>query len=400
MEIQKSVAGALSMLEACGHEAFIVGGSVRDLLMGRAPGDWDICTSARPLQVAECFREYPTHPTGLRHGTLTVLLEGTPLEITTYRADGPYENNRRPREVTFVSNLRKDLARRDFTVNAMAYSPAAGLVDPFGGAEDLKAGILRSVGEPEARFSEDGLRIMRALRFASRLGFAIDPALDKALHSQRHLLGNISAERQNAELCGLLDGGGAGKVLAEYPDVLEAFIPELGSVIKEGRWPWVAGRVAAVPGDRILRLALLLGELGEKSARIILSRLRFDNATQEAVGGLVRRQHTPLGQAGVLQWLNRLGAEQLGRLLLVKKALGLETPGDLDAFEKRMQTALTEGQCYRLEDLAVDGNDVIRAGIRQGKEVGRTLCTLLERVMDGGLPNERDALLAALKRRE
>lgn len=410
MKIHESAGRVIDLLEACGHKAYVVGGCVRDALLGQTPGDWDICTSALPEQVCECLREYKTLPTGLRHGTVTAVVEGMPLEITTFRVDGPYEDNRRPSEVTFVSDVEADLARRDFTINAMAWNPASGLVDPFGGQADLEAGILRSVGDPAERLREDGLRIMRALRFSARLGFVIEENLALALHQQKDLLKNISAERLNAELCGMLRGDGVEGILLEYRDVLEVFLPELAAQSGDAEWAQTAKSVAAAPGEDAVRLALLLyrpgGDAAQKAgaARAALTRLRFDNATIRAVGELIRWLGAHPWPDDVVKWLSLLGEERLAQLIETKKALlragpPQERDSALPRWEElavNMRAALATNPCYRLCDLAVDGGDIIAAGVAPGPEVGRILRVLLERVVDGELPNEKVSLLASL----
>ena len=226
-------------IESAGYEAFVVGGSLRDILLGKEPHDWDVTTSALPETVASLFPDKHVIPTGLKHGTVTVVSEGEPVEITTYRVDGEYTDHRHPDEVIFVADVRDDLSRRDFTVNAMAWSAETGVVDAFGGQEDLAAGVIRCVGEPEKRFGEDALRIMRALRFASVYGFAIDPATDAAIHELKHTLVDVAAERIRVELMKLLCGDGAGEILRAYPDVLQVIMPPLSKV----DWP---STVAAV----------------------------------------------------------------------------------------------------------------------------------------------------------
>ena len=216
----------LQTLTAAGHEAYLVGGCVRDLLRGVEPHDWDICTSALPEETESCFAGQRIIETGLKHGTVTVLMEGKPYEITTYRTEGPYSDRRRPDYVRFVPNLREDLARRDFTMNAIAMDLDGNLRDPFGGAEDIKCGLIRCVGEPDQRFQEDGLRVMRALRFGAAFGYAIEERTARAVHENRAMLDRVAAERINTELCKLLVGKNAGDVLRQYPDVFCQFWPD------------------------------------------------------------------------------------------------------------------------------------------------------------------------------
>ena len=310
---------ALDRLTAAGHEAWLVGGCVRDLLLGRTPGDYDITTAALPEETEGVFAGEQLIETGLRHGTVTVVLEGCPLEITTYRVDGTYADARHPDQVTFTRSLREDAARRDFTVNAMAYHPDRGLWDGFGGRADLEKGLLRCVGDPETRFREDALRILRAVRFASVLGFTLEPATAEAARRTAPLLGQIAPERLSAELTKLLCGPGAGTVLGEYPDILGALIPELGPMVGFDQrnlhhchdlLTHTAAAVDNIPPDPALRLAMLLHDVGKPEtfslgedgqghfyghakrsvelADAILRRLRYPNHLREKAVTLIR----------------------------------------------------------------------------------------------------------------
>ena len=255
----------LQTLTAAGHEAYLVGGCVRDLLRGVEPHDWDICTSALPEETESCFAGQRIIETGLKHGTVTVLMEGKPYEITTYRTEGPYSDRRRPDYVRFVPNLREDLARRDFTMNAIAMDLDGNLRDPFGGAEDIKCGLIRCVGEPDQRFQEDGLRVMRALRFGAAFGYAIEERTARAVHENRAMLDRVAAERINVELRKLLVGPNAGDVLRQYPDVFCRFWPELEplAALEQhnpwhcwGGWEHTIHAVEAAPADVTLRLTM------------------------------------------------------------------------------------------------------------------------------------------------
>ena len=272
MTLPSQVHTALDRLEAAGWEAFVVGGAVRDALRGCAAGDWDITTNAEPEQVERVFSGERLIETGLRHGTVTVLLDGLPLEITTYRVDGGYSDHRRPDSVTFTRSLRDDLLRRDFTMNALAYNPQTGLVDICGGAEDLARGVVRCVGEPERRFREDGLRILRALRFASVLGFTIEPETAAAIHRCAELLRYLAAERVLSELTKLLCGQNAGAVLREFSDVLAVPIPELRPMFGFAQhnphhdrdvWQHTVAVVEHIPPEPVLRWAALLHDVGK-----------------------------------------------------------------------------------------------------------------------------------------
>ena len=424
----------LQTLTDAGHEAYLVGGCVRDLLRGTKPHDWDICTSARPEEAERCFSGHRIIETGLKHGTITVLEDGAPYEITTYRTEGPYSDSRRPDYVEFVSSLEADLARRDFTMNAIALGLDGGLRDPFGGADDIKVGLIRCVGEPAHRFQEDGLRIMRALRFASLLGYKIEDGTAGAIHENRHMLKYVAAERINVELCKLLVGERAGDILRQYPDVMCQFWPELGPLVTLeqnnpwhcwGGWEHTIHTVEAASPDLVLRLTMLLHDIGKPSCKStdengidhfyghpavsanladqMLRKLKFDNRTRERVVLLVERhdvQLLPRSQV-IRRWLNRLGPEVFFQLLEVRQADSMgQAPekvrdrlAELDEIRAKAERILAERQCLTLKDLAVDGRDVIAAGIEPGPEVGRVLNGLLERVLRGETPNTRKTLL-------
>ena len=278
------------LLYLAGFEACLVGGCVRDALLGRTPADWDICTAARPEETETVFAGERLIETGLRHGTVTVLLAGTPLEITTYRTDGEYTDGRHPDSVSFTPDLSQDLARRDFTVNARAWSPEAGLTDLFGGREDLAAGLIRCVGEPEARFREDALRILRALRFAGRYGFAVEPETDRALRALRARLGLVAPERIREELRGILLSPGAGELMRTYPEVFTAALPVLEGAADLSA---AAALTEALPAVLPLRAAAALHTLPRSAAREALADLRTDNALRDRVLFLLERQNMP-----------------------------------------------------------------------------------------------------------
>ena len=266
-EIPDGARRILQTLNGAGHEAYLVGGCVRDLLRGVEPHDWDICTSALPEETERCFADRRVIETGLKHGTVTVLEEGEPYEITTYRTEGPYSDSRRPDFVRFVPGLEEDLARRDFTMNAIAMDLQGNLRDPYGGVDDIKAGLIRCVGEPGHRFQEDGLRVMRALRFAAVFGYEIEEQTAETVHENRAMLDRVAEERINVELRKLLVGKDAGNVLRQYPDVFCQFWPELGPLVTLeqhnpwhcwGGWEHTIHAVEAAPADLVLRLTMLL----------------------------------------------------------------------------------------------------------------------------------------------
>ena len=403
----------LRTLTAAGHEAYFVGGCVRDLLRGAPPHDWDICTSAHPEETAACFPGSRVLKTGIRHGTVTVLTDGVPYEITTWRAEGPYSDGRRPDHVYFVDHLEQDLARRDFTVNAIALGLDGTLRDPFGGADDVKAGRIRCAGEPARRFQEDGVRIMRALRFAAVLGYRIENRTARAIHDCRAMLDRVAAERIRAELCALLTGQNAGEVLRQYPDVLRRFWPELEpltAAAQNDRWEHSLRALEAAPADTAVRLAVLLRDVG--TSEQLLRRLKFDNVTLKRAATLTEYSHAPLPRDGkdIRRWLSRLGPETFFQLLEVWRAdmlgqapLGqvpenaATTLGGLAMIKTEAEKIVAEGQCFSLKDLSVNGRDVIAAGAVPGPAVGRVLDRLLERVLDGELPNRREVLLEHIR---
>ena len=436
-EIPSGAAYILRILHSAGYESWLVGGCVRDLLRGVEPHDWDICTSARPEEVERCFAGHRIIETGLKHGTVTVLEDGNPYEITTYRTEGPYSDSRRPDYVAFVSSLESDLARRDFTMNAIALGLDGSLRDPFGGVEDIKAGLIRCVGEPAHRFREDGLRIMRALRFAAVLGCEIEERTAQAIHENRRMLGHVAAERINVELCKLLVGEKAGDILRQYPDVLCQFWPQLEPLVTLeqhspwhcwGGWEHTIRAVEAAPADGILRLTMLLHDIGKpgckstdekgidhfyghpaagaKLAGQMLRALKFDNKTRERVGILVEHHDVqiPCQDRSIRKWMGRLGTETFFQLLEVKRADGMgqdyelvkDRFVELEEMKAKAEEIVAQGQCLSLKDLSVNGKDVIAAGVVPGPEVGRVLNKLLERVMNGDAANQRQELLKLL----
>ena len=446
IRMDEGAAELLDTLHKAGYAAYVVGGCVRDSLLGRLPGDWDICTSARPDQLRAIFHDQRLILTGEKHGTVAVILHGKPYEITTYRLDGSYRDHRHPDSVQFVDDLAADLARRDFTVNAMAYAPGEGIIDLYGGRRDLAAGIVRCVGTPADRFAEDALRILRALRFTAKLGFTLEPATAAAALAARDTLRTVSAERLYAELDGLLLAPGAGKTLAQYGEILGGVVPEILPCIgctQPGRWHcydvWqhtaVAVELLDVAGmddknARILRWSVFLHDLakpecrtvgpdgaahfpghnqaGSKMARSILLRLKAPTYLVESASALVAIHDgaLPSDDAGILNMLNRYGAAFLQRLCRLKladlaaharNAGVMQREQQVRAFEGRM-LELSATACYTVGQLAVNGASLMDAGIAPGPAVGEALNTLLRAVMEGRLPNEKAALLAALEK--
>ena len=439
MELPRTVENLIARLEQAGYSAYAVGGCVRDSLMSLQPHDWDLCTSALPEQMLEVFRGEHVAETGLKHGTLTVIVGHVPYEITTFRTDGNYTDHRHPDSVSFVKDVAGDLSRRDFTVNAMAYSDRTGLVDLFGGQEDLARRVIRCVGVPRERFREDALRILRALRFASVFDFSLDPETEDALRALAPTLENVAAERIREELLKLLCGPGAGRILRAFPDVLSVIIPDLRPMIGYDQrnhhhhfdlWEHTVQTVENVPAEPDLRLAMLLHDTGKPavcvlddkgeahyrghqavSAEIadrVTEALRCDRETRDRVILLVRnhdiRMRTESGAVNLdrsflLRRLNRFGEKDLRALIRIHRADRIATGYSSREREDRrmaermdaLDALLAEHPCFTLRDLAVNGRDMQALGLR-GPDVGSALQQLLEAVMDGKVPNEKDAL--------
>ena len=435
----KGALTAIRRLEANGFEAYAVGGCVRDSLLGRLPNDWDLTTNALPEETAACFSDLRVIETGIKHGTVTVLIEGEPIEITTYRLDGEYADNRHPIKVTFSKNIEDDLSRRDFTVNAMAYHPERGLIDPFGGQEDLSHALIRCVGSPKKRFEEDGLRILRAVRFASVLGFELEGKTARQVVACRQLLDNIACERIREEFQKLICGKAAVGILRDYVAVILQFLPELAPCVgfpQNSRyhcydvWEHTLHALAVTRStDSTVRLAILLHDVGkphcytedaqgghfqghaEHSVRLaedILCRLRYDNATRELLLKLIRYHDLPLSAEPkhVKRALLRYGEYGLAALLELQRCDRLAhapqyaTPSPaLDEIPLVVERIKAENACLSLRSLALKGDDLLTLGYKPGPTVGATLQTLLDLVIDGELPNEKDALLAYLAKK-
>lgn len=420
-------------LQNSGFEAYAVGGCVRNALLGLVPNDWDICTNALPEQMREVFRGFQTLDFGLKHGTLAVLSDGEKYEVTTYRIDGAYADNRHPESVTFTGELALDLSRRDFTVNAMAYSDELGLADPFGGAEDLKRNLLRCVGNPDNRFHEDALRILRGLRFASAYGFTVESKTAKAIHRNAVLLHNIAGERIREELLGILCGAHVAEVLTEFRDVIAVVIPELSETFDfEQRtkhhcydvWQHIVHAVAAVENQPVLRVAMLLHDIGKpracttdgtgcnhfkghqeisaQMAEEIFRRLHFSNDFSQTCLQLIRCHDVRFNGSAkqVRRVLQALGEDNMHLLFSVQRA-DLAAQSDyrreeklaaVDTAQRQFEEILAQNQCFSLKQLAVDGNDILSLGAK-GREVGNILNLLLDEVIEERLPNEREALL-------
>lgn len=403
---------ALDKLEAAGYAAYAVGGCVRDHVLGITPHDYDICTSAKPEDMQRVFSNERTIETGIKHGTLTVLLSGMALEITTFRVDGEYLDGRHPASVEFAAKVEDDLSRRDFTINAMAYSPKKGLVDPFGGQADCKRGVIRCVGEAEQRFGEDALRILRALRFSARLGFPIEETTARGAHEGRDMLQKISRERIAAELTGTLMGAHCARVLTVFPDVLCAAIPDLETLTNSEQWSHSLRTLSYTPQNPTLRWAALLLDAPRPDQPDlpyeILQGLKMPAKLCETVRkltfyGSIYRSSSE--KPSVRYLLMTLGPEQAEQLLLLLEAdmLALRPASsekgiqeEYRQYREELQRLLDENVCYSLSQLAVNGQDMAKAGLR-GPQIGQALNRLLLQVVQNELPNERDALMKAVQ---
>lgn len=392
IHIPPFAAAVIGKLCADGYEAYAVGGCVRDTMLGRAPNDWDVTTSALPettLSLFSCADGFKAVPSGIAHGTVTVISGGEPVEVTTFRVDGKYSDHRRPDSVGFTGRLEEDLARRDFTINAMAYSPERGLIDPYGGLRDLGDRIIRCVGEPERRFDEDALRILRALRFASTLGFEIDDQTAEAAVRLRALILDISRERVSAELEKLILGQDAEKILRAYEPVFLTTIPELEDE-DFGLAAECVGKLR-VYCDFALSLAGLFCGLNEKTLGAALAGLKLPKKVSSRTRHAVLNAHAPLGcRTDVRRLAARLGADYARDTILLGIALGTASPERLS----ELDDILTSGECISLGQLRIDGERLKALGVRP-ERIGKTLGTLLSRVISGELANEEDILVSA-----
>ncbi len=403
IKIEAGAAKLLDKLHAAGYKAYAVGGCVRDSLLGQTPHDWDLCTSARPEQVMELFGEEHCIPTGLQHGTVTIKQDGNLYETTTFRTEGSYTDGRHPDHVAFVPDVREDLARRDFTINAMACNDQEGLIDPFGGQDDLRRGIVRAVGVPKQRFEEDALRILRLYRFAARFGFSIDPATGQAAKELCGHLDCVSLERIEDELSRLLAAPQPGRWME--PEIFAVVLPELAPLEEPERFAQTTRILDALPAgaeNLVIRLAALLAPLGEAGTRKALKRLRCSNEKINETSLLVREnrlkpepEHLRL-QARRL--LGRLSPEQLHRLILLCSAEWPDRAGAFAALGVEAEQLTAEHACCRVADLAVNGRDLIALGVQPGRGMKTILDALLEAVVTERLPNEKEPLLDAAKR--
>lgn len=438
IKLPEKVKYIIETITEAGFEAYAVGGCVRDSVLGREPDDWDITTSASPYQIKELFPR--TVDTGIQHGTVTVMLDKDGYEVTTYRIDGVYEDGRHPREVTFTPDLKEDLKRRDFTMNAMAYNDKTGLIDIFDGRKDMENRIIRCVGDPEERFREDALRMMRAVRFSAQLGYGIEAATETAITHLAENLKKISAERIQVEIIKLLCSPYPGRIRSAYElGITKIILPEFDSCMETAQnnphHCYTVGEhsiraMEAVEPDKCLRLAMLFHDIGkpatkttdqdgidhfhghplvsEEMTRKILKRLKFDNQTTFTVTRLVRYHDHYIGETSkaVRRSILEIGEEIFPLLLQVKRAdieaqseyLKKEKKEHLETVQKLYEDILRKKQCVSLKELSVSGSDLIREnGMQPGKEVGEVLSYLLDLVIEDPALNQKETLLQRAK---
>lgn len=433
IQLPPEITYALERIQQAGFEAFIVGGCVRDALLGRDIHDYDITTSALPSQVLQLFSSFTLIQTGLTHGTITVIINHMPIEITTYRIDGAYTDHRHPDGVLFTRNLIEDLKRRDFTINALAYNPKTGIIDYFSGKEDIQNKIIRTVGNPEDRFTEDGLRIMRALRFSAVLAFKIEANTKRAIHTHKDKLQHISIERITSELSKMICGEYIEEVLIEFWDVINVIIPDLSIESNDSpaysAYQFSVKTLANSPPVLHLRMAALLHNIdqsigysslegesmvikdrGEKSALIakkILEDMRFNKKSINRVYTLISYYDVDLieDKIYIKKWMNTLSPEVLKELLQLRRvrliSQDYKNNEELDKFEKinaLVDEILSNNSCYSIKDLAINGQDLIKLGIPQGKIIGQILQELLEEVVEENVDNEKEELLDVVRR--
>ncbi|MCL2446147.1 MAG: HD domain-containing protein [Oscillospiraceae bacterium] len=440
MTLPPEPARLITLLEQAGFSVYVVGGCVRDSLLGKQPEDWDLCTAATPQQASEILHSagITVHETGLQHGTITAVIDGKAYEITSFRCDGAYTDHRRPDSVQFTQNLHEDLARRDFTINAMAFHPQTGLVDPFGGQADLQAGVIRCVGEPAQRFAEDALRILRALRFAATLGFAIEENTAQAAYHAREYLLHIAHERVQVELTKLLCGSHAHEILLAHREIIFAVLPELAPLNGfDQHTPWhcydvyehSCVAVQHVPPTPALRWAALLHDIGKPACFFmrdgtghahghpavsvqltlqVCERLKFSRKLTQQVHTLVEHHELRLleddvAPARLRRLLGKHGGNLLLQLLQLNRAdVCAQHPDKLyrlenfEPIQQAIEQLIAEQSCVTRAQLAVNGNDLMALGLRD-KQLGQALDELLHQVIEGKLPNEREYLLTHIQ---
>ncbi len=437
ISIPTNILKALNILTDDGYDAYVVGGCVRDAYLNKEPNDWDITTSATPEQMKAVFSDFKVIETGIKHGTLSIIVDGEAIEITTMRVDGDYTDNRHPDSVEFTCDIHKDLSRRDFTVNAMAYNPKTGLIDPFDGKGDIERKIIRCVGNPDRRFNEDALRIMRALRFACTLNFDISPDTAESILKNKALLNNVAKERIRVELLKLICGIRVEKILHDFAVVFFEIIPELECMYNFPQntpyhihdvWRHTVKAVSEIENDPILRMTMLLHDIGKpqmhtvdvngishfkqhqtvsyEKALDILKRLRFSKAEQEEISKLILYNdlHPKGEREETIRLCVAITPEFLFRLIPVFKADAMaqspeflaKTMREINCTEQIIHKLLQEKICLKAQDLSVNGNDLVNIGIK-GKEVGETLKKILDKVSQGEIKNCREEIMIYIK---
>lgn len=436
--VPKTVELIINQIENAGYEAFLVGGCVRDIFLGKEPLDWDITTSAHPEKVIEIFSNYKIVPTGLKHGTVGVIINQTAYEITTYRTENGYSDNRHPDIVEYSTSIKDDLSRRDFSMNAIAYNPKIGIYDPFDGISDIKNKIIRTIGNPDIRFGEDALRILRGLRFAAILGFDIELKTAKSIIENKELLRKISKERIASEFNKLICGDYAERILAEYRDVFSVFIPEIASTFNFCQhnphhcfdvWRHSLVALKNIEKDKTLRLAIFFHDIGKpytfkldqngighfkthnikgtEITRSVLKRLKYDRKTILDVTWLVYHHDQKLqtDRASVKHYINIYGAEMLKMLMKVqladnsaKKEKRSKRYTDAELILKTTDDILSKNECCTMSQLNINGNDILSLGIRSGEKIGEILNNLLELVINEKCKNEKNELIKEIEK--
>ena len=402
MNLPINVRIVLDALHNSGYLAYVVGGCVRDSILGKEPKDWDVTTSAKPEQIIEVFKGYEVIPTGLQHGTVTIVVGGMSIECTTFRVEGCYTDGRHPDSVMFALSVEDDLMRRDFRMNAIAYNPWHGLVDVYNGIEDLDNNVICCMGNPYNRFNEDGLRILRAIRFAAQLGFEIENETSNAIHDCKHLLDNISKERIQSELCKILMSEQCGSILfALYNDVFEIFLPDV-KIGFDKRFAMSKVTSSNENGNDIIsRLTLLFDGDNPDIAYKSLKELKFSNEVVTCVTQLVSHCNNPLplNKYEMKLLMSKLNTEQMNRLIFINKCkakrAGEESSGFADVLRAKclFDEIISNNECYNLKQLEINGNDLISLGIQQGSEIGTMLERLLNMVIEGNINNDKEELL-------
>ena len=392
----KASVTVLERLEDSGHKAYLVGGCLRDMMMGRQPHDFDIATSAEPETVMSIFSDFEVIPTGIKHGTVTVMINGEPIEITTFRKDSDYSDGRRPDSITFTDKIEDDLSRRDFTINAMAFGLDGEIVDPFGGKSDIKSRVIRTVGSAEERFSEDGLRILRAIRFASVLGFAIERETKEAIHKLSRMLDKVSFERVFSEMSKIILSEKPSVQFREFKDVFSRVAPEF-SEIKD--FEHTLETVDRVEPEIALRFTALLHTLGEEQVDSVLRKLKSDGVTIQKVTKLVRFFDTDIdsSKVAIKKLMSEMGESDFFSLIRLKIADEPEKTAELEKAKQIAEKVIVDKECFKLKDMAVKGDDLIKSGMAMGPEIGKTLSMLLDKVISEEVANDKDSLMQIIR---